>query len=141
MLNAEIQEIASGETSILNVVKALGVYLTSEEGELRAKGDVLHTLLHEHVQMLEAGVEFLSLVLTRCPSEKLTRQSGGHLSFCPSFCHTVTRGFSHSVRVLVNFYRDKLDDTETIIPALKGLKALASLTSCPSNDATNILHA
>jgi len=32
--------IASGETSLLSIVKALGEYLTSEEGELRTKGKV-----------------------------------------------------------------------------------------------------
>ena len=44
------------------------------------------------------------------------------------------------VRVLVTFYCDKLDDTETIIPALKGLALLASLSTCASNDTMNILR-
>ena len=44
------------------------------------------------------------------------------------------------VRVLVTFYCDKLDDTETIIPALKGLALLSSLSTCVHNDTMNILR-
>jgi Dos2-interacting transcription regulator of RNA-Pol-II len=44
-------------------------------------------------------------------------------------------------RVLVTYYCEKLDDTETIIPALRGILVLARLPSCPSNDATTILRA
>ncbi|GAW05992.1 ARM repeat-containing protein [Lentinula edodes] len=54
-----VSEISNGSTSLLNVVKALGEYLTSEEDALRTK-----------------GVEFLSAVLGRCPPEKLNRQAG-----------------------------------------------------------------
>ncbi|KAG5652051.1 hypothetical protein H0H81_006471 [Sphagnurus paluster] len=53
-----VSEISNDRITLLNVVKALGEYLTSEEDQLRTK-----------------GVEFLSLVLGRCPPEKLSRQS------------------------------------------------------------------
>ncbi|KAK0239096.1 ARM repeat-containing protein [Armillaria nabsnona] len=100
---ATVSEVSDGRTSLLNVVKALGEYLTSEEDNLRTK-----------------GVEFLSLVLDRCPPEKLTRQS---------------------VRVLAAFYCSKLEDTETIIPALKGLLSLSRLINCTHEDVLVIVRA
>ncbi|KAI0794485.1 ARM repeat-containing protein [Fomes fomentarius] len=66
------------------------------------------------------GVEFLSRVLARCPPEKLNRQS---------------------VRTLVAFYTGKLDDTETIIPALKGLVTLTKLPAFASTDAVDVVKA
>ncbi|KAF9269073.1 ARM repeat-containing protein [Marasmius fiardii PR-910] len=53
-----VSNINNGSTTLLNVVKALGEYLTSEEDQLRTK-----------------GVEFLSSVLGKCSPEKLNRQS------------------------------------------------------------------
>ncbi|KAK0501497.1 ARM repeat-containing protein [Armillaria luteobubalina] len=100
---AIVSEVSDGRTSLLNVVKALGEYLTSEEDNLRTK-----------------GVEFLSLVLDRCPPEKLTRQS---------------------VRVLAMFYCSKLEDTETIIPALKGLLSLSRHINCTKEDVPVIIRA
>ncbi|PBK72546.1 ARM repeat-containing protein [Armillaria solidipes] len=100
---AIVSEVSDGRTSLLNVVKALGEYLTSEEDNLRTK-----------------GVEFLSLVLDRCPPEKLNRQS---------------------VRVLATFYCSKLEDTETIIPALKGLLSLSRLINCTNEDVPVIIRA
>jgi DNA repair/transcription protein MET18/MMS19 len=44
-------------------------------------------------------------------------------------------------RVLVTFYCGKLDDTETMIPALKGLVPLASLPTCTSIDVEDIIRA
>ncbi|OBZ73673.1 MMS19 nucleotide excision repair [Grifola frondosa] len=98
-----VSEITNGNATLLHLVKVLGEYLTSEEDELRTK-----------------GVEFLSLVLGRCPSEKLNRQS---------------------VRVLVTFYCGKLEDTETIVPALKGLVSLTSLNAFTSSDAVEVMKA
>ncbi|CAL1714198.1 unnamed protein product [Somion occarium] len=66
------------------------------------------------------GVEFLSSVLARFPREKLNRQS---------------------VRVLVTFYCGKLEDTETIIPALKGLVALVAAPTFTSTDAVEVVRA
>ncbi|KAL4245852.1 MMS19 nucleotide excision repair protein [Abortiporus biennis] len=65
------------------------------------------------------GVEFLSLVLGRFPPEKLSRQS---------------------VRVLVTFFRGKLEDTETIVPALEGLATLVTLPNFASSDAIDIIQ-
>ncbi|KAF5383772.1 hypothetical protein D9615_003569 [Tricholomella constricta] len=98
-----ITEISNDRITLLGIVKALGEYLTSEEDELRTK-----------------GVDFLSLVLSRCPANKLNRQS---------------------VRVLATFYCGKLDDTETIIPALKGLNTLTTLPACSPTEATSIIQA
>lgn len=98
-----VSEISNERITLINVVKALGEYLTSEEDDLRTK-----------------GVDFLSLVLGLCPSERFNRQS---------------------VRVLTNFYCEKLDDTETIIPALKGLVTLTDLPTFSSSDATSVVQA
>ncbi|KAI0773303.1 ARM repeat-containing protein [Trametes elegans] len=96
-------EIAQGNATLLDLVKSLGEYLTAEEDELRTK-----------------GVEFLSLVLARCPPEKLNRQS---------------------VRVLTTFLCGKLEDTETIIPALKGLATVTKLPAFTSTDAVEVVKA
>ncbi|OSX64436.1 hypothetical protein POSPLADRAFT_1065586 [Postia placenta MAD-698-R-SB12] len=98
-----VSEIANGSTSLLDLVKALGEYLTAEEDDLRSK-----------------GVDFLSLVIGKCPPEKFSRQS---------------------VRVLVTFYCGKLEDTETIIPALRGLVPLMSLSPVTSADAVEVTKA
>ncbi|TFK91443.1 ARM repeat-containing protein [Polyporus arcularius HHB13444] len=98
-----VKEIEQGNANLLHVVKSLGEYLTSEEDDLRTK-----------------GVEFLSLVIARCPPEKLNRQS---------------------VRTLVAFYCGKLEDTETIIPALKGLVTLTKLPLFTSIDAVEVAKA
>ncbi|KAF9006023.1 ARM repeat-containing protein [Cyathus striatus] len=97
VLDELVSEISADRTSLLNVVKALGEYLTSEDDQLRKK-----------------GVELLSSVISRCPSEKLNRQT---------------------VRVLTTFYGKKLDDSETVIPALKGLIKLVILPCYTSIDA------
>ncbi|THU86243.1 ARM repeat-containing protein [Dendrothele bispora CBS 962.96] len=96
-------EIANGKTTLLNVVKALGEYLTSEEDGVRTK-----------------GVEFLSSVLKLCPPEKLNRQSA---------------------RVLAKFYCSKLEDFDTIIPALKGLDTLTALPSFTEEDVLDTVNA
>ncbi|KAF5355338.1 hypothetical protein D9758_006078 [Tetrapyrgos nigripes] len=96
-------EIANGTTTLLNVVKALGEYLTSEEDGVRTK-----------------GVDFLSSVLKLCPSERLNRQSA---------------------RVLTKFYCSKLEDFDTIIPALKGLATLTTLPTSTEEDVPEILKA
>jgi DNA repair/transcription protein MET18/MMS19 len=49
--------------------------------------------------------------------------------------------FVVSAHVLVLFYCDKLDDTETIIPALKGLVPLTSNTSFTYEDAVTTIRA
>jgi len=46
-----------------------------------------------------------------------------------------------AARVLVTFYCGKLDDTETIVPALKGLATLASLLTCTPSDVEDIIRA
>ncbi|EGN92276.1 hypothetical protein SERLA73DRAFT_99542 [Serpula lacrymans var. lacrymans S7.3] len=101
----EVEEVVSGisngQIALLDIVKALGEYLTSEEDSLRTK-----------------GVNFLSSVVGTYPPDKLNRQA---------------------VRVLVAFYRSKLEDTETITPALKGLSFLVKSPACNSTDALDIL--
>ncbi|KAG5647525.1 hypothetical protein DXG03_009462 [Asterophora parasitica] len=117
----KITDISNDRITLLDVVKSLGEYLTSEDDALRTKGII--QIPDESTFVLinaSTGVEFLSLVLSSCPTEKLNRQS---------------------VRVLATFYCGKLDDTETMIPALKGLNTLTTLPTCSSTEATSIIEA
>ncbi|EJD07612.1 ARM repeat-containing protein [Fomitiporia mediterranea MF3/22] len=98
-----VSDISSGQTTLLNVVKALGEYLTSEEDILRTK-----------------GVDLLSQIIERCSPEKINRQA---------------------TRVLTAFYAGKLEDTETTIPALKGLVPLSGFTTFSDVDAVDIAKA
>ncbi|KAI5124282.1 hypothetical protein M0805_005129 [Coniferiporia weirii] len=66
------------------------------------------------------GVDFLSQVIGRCPPDKINRQA---------------------TRVLVTFYAGKLEDTETIIPALKGLVPLTALPTFSNVDAIDTVKA
>ncbi|KAH7927892.1 ARM repeat-containing protein [Leucogyrophana mollusca] len=102
-LDETVSGIINGQITLVDVVKALGQYLTSEEDELRSK-----------------GVDFLSSVLGKCPLDKLNRQA---------------------VRVLVAFHCSKLEDTETITPALKGLAFLVKFPPVEPSDASDILSA
>ncbi|EIN09656.1 ARM repeat-containing protein [Punctularia strigosozonata HHB-11173 SS5] len=98
-----IASVAHKQTTLLQLVKSLGEYLTSEDDELRNK-----------------GVEFLSRVLERSPSDTLNR---------------------NSVKVLVTFYISKLEDTETVIPALKGLVTLTANSAFTGLDAAEVAKA
>ncbi|KAF8141740.1 ARM repeat-containing protein [Boletus edulis] len=64
------------------------------------------------------GVQMLSLVIERCPRDKLNRQA---------------------VRVLTTFYCSKLEDTETITPALRGLSHLVTFSSFSSLEVSDVL--
>ncbi|KAH8075854.1 ARM repeat-containing protein [Cristinia sonorae] len=81
---------------------------------IKALGEYLTS---EEDDQRRKGVEFLSLVLEKYPQEKLNRQS---------------------VKTLVTFFRGKLDDTETIIPALQGLVSLSAASNLTSQDAVEI---
>ncbi len=48
---------------------------------------------------------------------------------------------SWQVRTLVAFYCGKLEDTETIIPALKGLNTLTKLPAFASSDGVEVAKA
>jgi|ERR1700722_551932 len=70
----EILDISMGRVTLLTVVKALREYLTSEEDELRTKGN--HgCFIVSHTFMIEPGVDFLSTVLVHCAPTALNRQS------------------------------------------------------------------
>lgn len=83
------------------------------------------------------GVEFLSLVISRCPPERINRQS--------STSSYELKGYEPdklaSAKVLVKFMSDKLDDTDTIIPALKGLASLVTLPAFTSVEAVDVMKA
>lgn len=102
-VDQSVAGISSGQLTLLDIIKALGEFLTSEEDRLRTK-----------------GVEFLSSILGRCPHERLNRQA---------------------IRVLTTFYCSKLEDLETIIPALNGLSYLVKFPNIQSAEAKDILNA
>ena len=82
-------------------------------------------------------MEFLSLVISRCPPERINRQS--------STSSAVLKGYKPnklaSAKVLVKFMSEKLDDTDTIIPALKGLASLVTLPAFTSVEAVDVMKA
>lgn len=133
-------ELTAGDAALLPLVKALGEFLTSEEDDLRSKGLVVRYLCcidfsHRSTRL---GVDFLSLVLARFPPEKLKSHSG-EFGVVIGVCR---KGLivTHLVKVLVTFFRGKLDDTETIIPALRGLVALVAKPAFGSNDAIEVVR-
>jgi len=69
--------VINDQTDLLNVVKSLGEYLTSEESALRGKG--LKMFLQSSFVLNISGVEFLSLVLAKVHQDKVNRQSGRRL--------------------------------------------------------------
>ncbi|KIO20015.1 hypothetical protein M407DRAFT_11103 [Tulasnella calospora MUT 4182] len=66
------------------------------------------------------GVELLSTVMEKCPPERLDK---------------------HSTHVLYTFYEQKLDDSDTVIPALHGLLTLVSLPTFASSDVVSLFQA
>ncbi|KAJ6614174.1 Dos2-interacting transcription regulator of RNA-Pol-II-domain-containing protein [Mycena sp. CBHHK59/15] len=90
------------------------------QGRLLSVVKALGTYLtSEQYELRTKGVDFLAAVIGRCQENSLNRQS---------------------VKVLTVFFCDKLDDTETIVPALKGLSFLSRLPTCSSNDALVMLN-
>ncbi|THH18072.1 hypothetical protein EW146_g2870 [Bondarzewia mesenterica] len=81
---------------------------------VKALGDYLTS---EEEELRAKGVEFLASVVGQCPPDKFSRQA---------------------VKVLIQFFTSKLEDTETIIPALKGILNLTPLPSFISDDAIEI---
>lgn len=95
-----------------------------------------------YLHILKSGVQFLSLVLKICPAASINRQSSKRIrSFyvlCGGSCVCLS---TRKAQVLVTFYCSKLEDTETIIPALNGLTTLASLSTCTSVEVELITRA
>lgn len=83
------------------------------------------------------GVEFLSLVLANCTPESLTEKTSA-IALHRLLPIMNPSDLAHRLSV---FYCSKLEDTETIIPALKGLISLAKLSSCTAEDAIIIVKA
>ncbi|CAE6532510.1 unnamed protein product [Rhizoctonia solani] len=94
-----VQNVDSQSITLLHIVKALGEYLTSEDGKIREK-----------------GIRLLSNTISRCHPDRVGKQS---------------------TRVLTTFYCEKIQDADTIIPALDGLLTLASLPTFGTNEATD----
>ncbi|KAI0258930.1 ARM repeat-containing protein [Gloeopeniophorella convolvens] len=74
-------------------------------------------LTSEEDNLRNKGVEFLASVVGKCPPDKFNHQSA---------------------KVLVAFFTSKLEDTETIIPALKGILALTHVSSLIPDDIVDI---
>ena len=85
----------------------------------------------------ETGVEFLSLVLQRSPPETMNRQSGVYSN---SSLQILSLRRMTKVRVLTKFYCEKLDDSETVKPALNGILTLVSLPTFSPPEATTVIE-
>ncbi|KAH7335417.1 ARM repeat-containing protein [Rhizoctonia solani] len=92
-----VQNVDNQSITLLHIVKALGEYLTNEDGGIREK-----------------GIKLLSNTISQCQSERISKQS---------------------TRVLTTFYCEKIQDADTVIPALDGLLTLASLPTFGANEA------
>ncbi|CAE6482007.1 unnamed protein product [Rhizoctonia solani] len=92
-----VQNVDNQAITLLHVVKALGEYLTNEDGKIREK-----------------GIKLLSNTISQCQPERISKQS---------------------TRVLTTFYCEKIQDADTVIPALDGLLTLASLPTFGANEA------
>jgi DNA repair/transcription protein MET18/MMS19 len=84
------------------------------------------------------GVEFLALVVGKCPPESFNIHSG--------VCYVAEvvfylRSFNDLVKVLVAFFASKLEDTETIIPALKGILAITRIPALTPENVVDICAA
>ncbi|KIR60191.1 DNA repair/transcription protein MET18/MMS19 [Cryptococcus bacillisporus CA1873] len=95
-----VQGVNSGQIQLLQVVKALGEYLTSTEDDVRLK-----------------GLTFLTNLLSVIIPGKINRQA------------TTT---------LTNFYMSKLDDFDSLPPALNGLTTLSKLTTFDDTAAVDV---
>ncbi|WVQ79530.1 hypothetical protein IAT38_001629 [Cryptococcus sp. DSM 104549] len=98
-----VQGVNSGSVGLLNVVKALGEYLTSTEDEVRLK-----------------GLTFLSNLLGLVLPAKINRQA---------------------TQTLTNFYLSKLDDFDSLPPALTGLTVLSKLSAFDDAAAVQVYQA
>ncbi|KAG8887558.1 hypothetical protein FRB98_009464 [Tulasnella sp. 332] len=77
-------------------------------------------LVSETGSQREDGVTLLSAVIEQCPHSKINRQS---------------------TRVLVTFYTERLDDSDTAIPALKGLLCMSQLPTFTATESTEVFQA
>ncbi|KAH9161567.1 ARM repeat-containing protein [Lactarius sanguifluus] len=77
-------------------------------------------LTSEEDDLRNKGVEFLALVVGKSPLEKFNLQS---------------------IKVLVAFFASKLEDTETIIPALKGILAITRIPALSPENVIDICAA
>lgn len=68
-------DISSSKTTLLNLVKALGEYLVSDESGIRSKG-VYISLIYWNCTERRTGVELLSLVLAKLATDTLNRPAG-----------------------------------------------------------------
>ncbi|WVW86641.1 hypothetical protein I302_108694 [Kwoniella bestiolae CBS 10118] len=95
-----VQGVNNGSVGLLEIVKALGEYLTSTEDEVRLN-----------------GLTFLSNTLKTVNSTKINRQA---------------------TQTLTNFYLSKLDDFDSLPPALGGLTVLSKLATFDDDAAVEV---
>ncbi|WWD04098.1 hypothetical protein V865_002163 [Kwoniella europaea PYCC6329] len=95
-----VEAVNNGTVGLLEVVKALGEYLTSTEDEVRLK-----------------GLTFLSNTLKAVNPTKINRQA---------------------TQTLTNFYLSKLDDFDSLPPALGGLTVLSKLSTFDDDAAVEV---
>ncbi|ESK97793.1 dna repair transcription protein [Moniliophthora roreri MCA 2997] len=103
------------DEEIAKIVSDINSGSTTLLSVVKALGEYLTA---EEDQLRTKGVELLSEVLSRCSAEKFNHQS---------------------VRVLTNFYCSKMEDWDTVIPALKGLSHLTTLPAFTPEEASQVL--
>lgn len=77
-------------------------------------------------------------MIEQCPPPKINRQSSTQANVT-IIVSVLTLDFV--ARVLVTFYTERLDDSDTVIPALKGLLCLSQLPTFTAIEATEVFQA
>ena len=144
MFHIAVQE---GQIGLLEVVRALGDYLTSTEDEVRVRGRDLHQRTRsfpELIHLLSLGITLLSNVLDKAPAARINRQ-GSMCLLSPGRSRPQGKtdpGFqSRTAQVLTSFYCDKLEDHECVPSTLKGLSVLAKLPTFGAGEASQVFGA
>nr|ODN91252.1 DNA repair/transcription protein MET18/MMS19 [Cryptococcus depauperatus CBS 7841] len=121
-----VQGVNNGEVQLLQVVKALGEFLTSQEDGTRLNV----------IDKKELGLMFLTNLLDAISRPKVTRQASMLIGYRP------TRSpLTMKATTLVQFYLSKLDDFDSLPPALNGLTVLSKLATFDDAMAVEVYHA
>ncbi|KXN90718.1 hypothetical protein AN958_04003 [Leucoagaricus sp. SymC.cos] len=104
------------DKDIKEIVSEISADRTSFVNVVKGLGEYLTA---DEEDLRRKGVEFLSLILASLPADKINKQS---------------------TRVLSTFYCGKLEDSGTIVPALKGIQSLVKLPTCSAIEVQAILR-
>lgn len=131
--------ISSDEFTLLQIVKGLGPFLTSDTGSSLEDGTSTHSVALQ-TSLNQPNPRYYAAF--KHPRALSFGQDQQAIKYVQDLALSVKVPFdSSSGRVLVTFYNDKLNDAQTVIPALGGLLALSSLPTFLSSDGVEVFKA